>query len=242
MRHLVPPVLLAAGVVIATSTVVGCRSGDDPDQVAGYAETARPYDAALDAPPAAISTQTRLAAAQLAETQGRLDEAAAQYREVLKAEPDHVDALFRLAAVHTMRRDFAQAIPAWERYTKVTGDAAVGWNNLGKCHEMAGRWREAEVSFLRALERDPANRLARVNYGLLLARRDRADEAEDQLSRVLPPAVVQYNLGSAAELSGDAEAARQRYARAIELDPHLREARQRLQGLDLRAAPLSDAR
>ena len=70
-----------------------------------------------------------------------------------------------------------------------------------------------------------------MNYGILLAKRDRLDEAEEQLSKVLRPAEVQYNLGSVFEIREDFTSARERYMRALQLDPGLVAAKQRLDAL-----------
>ena len=66
----------------------------------------------------------------------------------------------------------------------------------------------------------------------MLARNDRKDEAVAQLSAVLKPAEVHYNLASVYEQVGRKAEAKQEYEKALELDPKLWEAQSRLSKLD----------
>lgn len=49
---------------------------------------------------------------------------------------------------------------------------ARGWNNLGYAYQQAGRFRDAESAYLRALRVDPGYALARGNLRGLKARSD----------------------------------------------------------------------
>jgi tetratricopeptide (TPR) repeat protein len=177
------------------------------------------------------NVNAHLAAAQLALNQNNLPEAIKQYNDVLAQDPDNKKALFNLGTLYVYQRQFDQAIAAWDRYVRVTDNSALAWSNLGRAHELAGHWKEAEVNYLRAIERDPQNKSARVNYGILLAKRDRPDEATQQLSTVLVPAEVQYNLGSVYELKKNYVKAKECFQKALSFDPELTVARQRLDQL-----------
>jgi tetratricopeptide (TPR) repeat protein len=65
----------------------------------------------------------------------------------------------------------------------------------------------------------------------MLARLGRTAEATLQLQAVLTPGEVHYNLASVLEHQGRREAAKMEYQRALELDPDLADARQRLTAL-----------
>lgn len=186
------------------------------------------FEASEDPP---LSADTRFAAGQLAESQGNYDNAIAQYREALKLNPNHRDAMFRLGAVYTQGKRFNEAIPLWQRYIKVTNNAAQSYSNLALCYEMAGRPGEAEQTYKAGIERDPSESTTRNNYGRMLARQGRWDEALAQLSTVLKPAEVHYNLGTVCEEQGKREEAKAYYRKALELDPNLRDARSRLAAL-----------
>ena len=54
-----------------------------------------------------------------------------------------------------------------------------------------------------------------MNYGLWLARKDRVDEARAQMSAVLKPAEVHYNIASVLEMQGNKPAAKVEFAKAL---------------------------
>lgn len=182
-----------------------------------------------DDPP--FTADTRYAAGQLAEAQGDFENATTQYREALKLNPKHLDAMFRLGGVYVQTQRFDDAITIWQRYIKLTNDAPHGYNNLALAYDAAGRTAEAEQAYKAAIAKDPHHQASRNNYGLMLARQNQVDAAIEQLSAVLPPAAVHYNLGRVCEQQGRAEEAKAYYRKALELDPKLRDARSRLAAL-----------
>lgn len=177
-----------------------------------------------------FSPSTYLAAGKLAESRGQFDDAIAYYRAAGERDPGNADATFRLASVLTARND-AAAIAEWERYIAQTGGSAEAWNNLALARESFGDAAAAETAFAEALRRDPANPAANVNYGLMLARAGRIDEAEARLRTVLPAGQVQYNIASAMESQGLRAQAAERYRRALTVQPDLNGARSRLAAL-----------
>jgi tetratricopeptide (TPR) repeat protein len=179
-----------------------------------------------DDPP--FTADTRFAAGQLAESQGNLDNAIAQYRAAIKLNPKHLDAMFRLGGVYVQSRRFDEAIAMWQQYIKATNDAPQAYSNLALAYETAGRFDDAEKAYQAGIARDPKNQSCRVNYGLMLARRNQLDGAIAQLSTVLSPAEIHYNLGAVCEQQGRTEEAKAYYRKALELDPKLRDARARL--------------
>jgi tetratricopeptide (TPR) repeat protein len=236
MTHALPPTpLVAVAVLVATFllTAVGCqdaRSAKSGAQLdATQRQTPRPVDgfetSSTDPP---LNANTRFAAGQLAESQGDLEHAIVQYREALKLDPNHKQTLFRLGAVYTETRRFDLAVPVWQHYIKVTDRSAEAYNDLALCYERAGKLADAEQTYRTAIARDRTDATVRMNYGLMLARADRLDEATAQLQTVLKPAEVQYNLGSVFEQMGKLDEARARYRKALELDPKLVDARARL--------------
>jgi Tfp pilus assembly protein PilF len=70
-----------------------------------------------------------------------------------------------------------------------------------------------------------------VNYGLMLVRQNRVPEAIQQLSVVLHPAEVHYNIGSVYEKMGQKDQAKAEYQKAMEIDPKFWEASARLAAL-----------
>jgi Tfp pilus assembly protein PilF len=220
--------------VLLALSVLGCGGNNKKDDATKdkAAASKRPpdaFEAATEDP--AITADTRFAAGQLAEAQGDVERALLQYREALKVDPKHLNTLFRMGALYTKAKRFNEAIATWEQYIKATNSAPAAYNNLALCYEQAGRLNEAEETFKRGIERDPQSATCRVNYGLMLARHDRIDDAIAQLRVSLSPAEVHYNLGSVQEQLGRKDAARAYYEKALELDPKLTEARTRLAAL-----------
>ena len=210
--------------------LVGCQA--KPDSSGRLVEPDTTLD--LDAKTAQkqINVQTYLAAAQLAESQGRLPDAIEQYKHAIRRDTNNEAAIFQIARLYTLTRQYPLAIAAWERYVEVTGKNPAAWNNLARTHEIAGNWKEAEACYVSALNADALHEQTRVNYGIFLARRGRIDEASEQMSRALPPQQVQYNLGSVYELAGDFDNARTANRNALDMDRTFQPARQRLKAIE----------
>lgn len=183
-------------------------------------------------PEVAVSADTHYAAGQFAESQNNIGKAIEQYRRAVKARPDHAASLYRLGVLHAQVKQFPEAVAAWKGYITATGGAAGGYSNLGFCHQLAGNDVEAEAAYKAGIAKDPANRPCRVNYGLLLARQGKVEQAVVQWETVLTPAEVHYNLASVYEQRGDKVQARASYHRALELNPRFADARARLAQLD----------
>jgi len=116
--------------------------------------------------------------------------------------------------MYAKQKRYGEAIDAWNRYVRATNDDATGYANLGFCLELAGRTEEAEIAYRKGIKRDPTNAPCRVNYGLLLARHDRINEAMLEMQAVLPEAQVHYNLASVYEGMGRREQAKAEYRKA----------------------------
>src|SRR5687767_13560387 len=204
-------VLLILSMLTATA---GCdrnkqgqkqRENEIAKQQGGQTPEKRPADKFETSTDPPFTAATRFAAGQVAESQGNVDNAIAQYREAIKLDPKHLDAMFRLGGVYVQARRFDEGIATWQRYLKATNHAPSAYNNLALCYETAGRFAEAEQTYQAGIQRDPRDQACRVNYGLMLARRNQVDAAIQQLSAVLPPAAVHYNLGSVCEQQGRPE-------------------------------------
>jgi Tfp pilus assembly protein PilF len=114
----------------------------------------------------------------------------------------------------------------------VTNNSAAAYNNLAFFYEAAGRLDDAEATYKEGIAHDPEATVCRYNYGLMLARRGRINDALAQLTIVQTPAEANYNIGSIYEQQGQIEQAKAFYAKALSLDPNLRDARARLAALN----------
>ncbi len=200
-------------------------SGKDADNLnAGRGK----FDSSEDPP---FTAETHYAAGRLAETQMALGGAIEQYKAALKIDAGHQKSLYRLGIVQTQLKQYPAAIETWKRYIKSTNDSPTALSNLGFCYELSGDLEDAEATYQHGIELDSKSTACRVNYGLMLARKNRISAATMQLSAVLSEAEVHYNLASVLEQQGRKEEAKAEYAKAIAADPSMRDARMRLADL-----------
>ena len=166
-----------------------------------------------------LNADTHFAAGQLAESTGNYPAAILQYEKALVLKKDHQQALYRMGVVLTRSGKHDRAVDTWNRYVKASGGTAAAYSNLGFGYEMAGNAVEAERAYLKGIEREAASQPCRVNYGLMLARQRRTDEARQQLSTVLRPDEVAYNLAAVYEQTGDLPQAKTELERAVQANP-----------------------
>ena len=101
---------------------------------------------------------------------GRLDEAEAGYRAILKRLPASFHALHMLGVLHGQRDDWAEAERLIARAVEVDPSVAAAHVNLGNARRLLGRRDEALASYERALHLQPGHTRALKGRGLLLWR------------------------------------------------------------------------
>ena len=133
--------------------------------------------------------------------EGRLAEAENEYRDLLKRNPDHIEALGNLGVVLARQGKYQEAITFYESGLKLSPKLAPLLLNLGIAHYRAGQFEQAVSVFQRFLEQRPDVTQARQLYGLSLAALGRDDEAIKELEQTLdaapPDPAVLYSLGLA---------------------------------------------
>jgi tetratricopeptide (TPR) repeat protein len=221
---------LIASLTLASLFLGGCTT--TTKQVADSSPDAAPPPAGDANNSPKLNAEMRFAAGQLAESQGRIDVAIDQYHECLKLEPQHLGALYRLGVLNAQLKRYPEAVTAWTAYVTATDGSAFAYSNLGFCDELSGQGDAAETAYLHGIAKDPQNLPCRVNYGLLLARKGRVNEAIRQWQFVLTPAEVHYNLGSVYQMEDRKEEARVEYNEALKLNGRFNDAKLRLAALD----------
>jgi tetratricopeptide (TPR) repeat protein len=218
---------------VAALGLFGCSSQNSSDQNA-QADSQRLAEQKVDLNlgKTPVTADTRFAAGQLAESEANYAAAVDQYQAALKINPKHQLTLYRLGVIYTQFKQFDQAIAAWQQYVVATGNSSTAYGNLGFCYELAGKPVQAEAAYQRGIQREFLSVLCRTNYGLMLARQGRTKEACDIWHPILSDAQIHYNLASVYQLEGRKSQARGEYQRALELDPNLTDAQQRLAALD----------
>lgn len=182
------------GSVLLMATVTGCASNANKPPQATTPSTPPPmteFEKSKDPP---INAKTHFAAGQLAESQGDYSTAVKQYEKSLEIDAKYADACFRLGCVQTLSHDLKKALVTWNRYVTLTNGSATAYNNLAFCEELAGNTAAAEGHYRLGIQRDPKNEPCHTNYGLMLARHGRPNEAVLQLQMVMTPAKAHYDL------------------------------------------------
>jgi tetratricopeptide (TPR) repeat protein len=117
-----------------------------------------------------------------------------------------------------------------------TNETATGYSNLGFCYELSGDYNSAEEAYHKGLAADSRSQPCRVNYGLMLARQGKVNDALNQLSVVLTEAQAHYDVASIYEQQGKREQAKAEYRKALELDKNFLAAQSRLDALIIKSA------
>lgn len=133
--------------------------------------------------------------------QGKLEEAAAEYRALLKLKPDYAEAHANLGVVLARLGKYDEAVASYESALKLAPQLTPILLNLGIAHYRAGQFAKAIEIFERFLQEKPDVAQARQLYGLSLAAMGKDEEAIKQLEPTLdaapPDVAVLYNLGMA---------------------------------------------
>jgi protein O-GlcNAc transferase len=154
---------------------------------------------------------------------GELERAAALYRAILDAQPDHADALHLLGLIAYQSGDDERAVDLVQRAIALDDSQAEPHNHLGLALMRQGRLDEAAVQFETALQRSPESAQAHNNLGTVRRRQGRLDEAMASYGSALglDPAYANahFNLGQTERARGDLRGAAQSFIRGVSLDP-----------------------
>jgi predicted TPR repeat methyltransferase len=131
------------------------------------------------------SVAADVARAMALHREGRLDEAEALYRGVLRADPAQFDALHLLGVVEGQHGRFEAALPLLERAVALRPDNAAALNNLGNTLAGLRRHADAVTRYEQALALRSGNPRALRNRGTSLRRLGRLDEAMQSFEQAL---------------------------------------------------------
>ena len=154
---------------------------------------------------------------------GKLADAGVLYRDILKIEPNNVDALNLMGVLLQQGGQLPTAITLLQKATEIAPDYLAAWVNLGNALQLTGRLQEAVDAFQKGMMLNPnmpeaANNLASVLNAL--KRHEQALNACVSALKLRPDfAEAHVNMGNALiGLKNPAEAENS-YRRAIELRP-----------------------
>ncbi len=162
---------------------------------------------------------------------GRYAEAAAVYRQILSAVPEHPDALHLMGLVSYHEGDYASAVD-WIMRALGRHESEIFYGNLGNAFAAQGKRAAAVECFRQAIALKPDYIQAHNNLGNMLREQGSFADAV-QCFRVVISLQPDYaeahnNLANALVDLGDLDAAIEAYRRAIALKPDLVEARSNL--------------
>jgi tetratricopeptide (TPR) repeat protein len=160
--------------------------------------------------------------------QHRMAEAEQLYRQVLSADPNHVDALHMLGVLAYQAGRPEAAVDLIGRAIALRGDNAGFHNNMGEALRYLGRLDEAIAHLTTATELDPYAADGHMNLGNALKQHGRLEQAIAHYRRALdlkpdyPEAHM--NLGVALMEQGKPGEAANHYRRALSFNPNFPEA------------------
>ena len=155
--------------------------------------------------------------------EGKLEEAAGYFTEVLRSDPDHVEAHNALGNVLAEQGRYDEAIDHHLKAVELAPDNAVTYNNLGCTLSERGRVAEALEYYSKALRLNPGFVDAHYNMGKALVSQGRLDEAIDRFTAVvrIDPGYSEAhnNLGDVFLGQGNLDKAVFHYATAARIAP-----------------------
>ncbi|MCB1009573.1 MAG: tetratricopeptide repeat protein, partial [Acidobacteria bacterium] len=161
--------------------------------------------------------------------QGRLPEAIQSFQRAIRTSPDNTRAITNLGTAYQQLGRYDEAVREYERSIAIR-PTPVALSNLGALQFALRRFGDAAETFRRATALQPTNATVWLNLGDALRWRGDADAeardayrraislAEDDLAVTPLDAERQSTLALALAWSGEIDAARERLARALELD------------------------
>ena len=174
---------------------------------------------------------------QLAERSGKFPEAEKRYQQALQLEPDYLGALLGYARLKDRQGQLNEATRLYQQAAKAHPNESAIFNDLGLCFARRRMLRESVAALERAIQLHPERRLYRNNIATVLVEMDKVDAALAQLSAVHDEAVAYYNLGYLLQKKGRGQAAVDLFAKALEKNPSLEEARIWIEKLAHRTLP-----
>lgn len=159
---------------------------------------------------------------------GRLDEAEAAYRSLLRENPGDRDALHYLGLISFRRGEFAEAARLIEQAIRLGGNIPAFHFNLGNAYAQLGQYDSAVGAYRKATQLDPEFFRAHFSLGGTLKAQGKLDAAIGSYRKaiVLQPdhSDAHNNLGIALQAQGKLDAAAGEYRKALLIEPGFAEA------------------
>lgn len=175
----------------------------------------------------------QMAVARSLRDQGETDQAIKVYQEIIKKDPKRVDAYHQLALIYDKKGDPQSSEKYYRQALKRDPKNIVLLADFGYSCYLQERWKESEQFLRQALALDPEFRRAHNNYGLLLARTGREEQALKEFARTgVSQSEARSNLGYALMQQKHWDEAREQFQLALSVDPQSKNAKEGMKTLD----------
>ena len=171
---------------------------------------------------------------------------------LLQLSPNDPDALHEITACRSFLGKYRQAFESAERLAAQPGHEARAWLQIGTLHENLGNKHSAAEAWARVLEHAPQAESLQVpaadffgEYGQVLLEDGHPENAVEKFRRSLTlkeDAEIRSGLGQALRQIGDENGAIAAWKQAVESVPALREPRESLADVALKAGRFEEAR
>ena len=176
---------------------------------------------------------------------GKLEKARRLYGKILKAAPQHADALHMLGLLEHQAGDNATAIKLFHQAAEAGPASAELYTNLGSALQASGNAREAVAAFRQAIGINTGFALAHNNLGNALravGNQDAAASAFQSAIKIYPNyALAHFNLGDLLHAQGRYDEAITSMKRALALEPEFADASNSLAVLYMKKGDTGEA-
>lgn len=150
---------------------------------------------ALANPTGPPSVDLLVAAAEVSEKSGAIEQARRQYQDALAAHPNHAGVLLAAAHMEDRQGHLRIAEQLYRRLVDANSKDPTAFNDLGLCLARQGRLDESAEAIHVAVALQPAKQRYRNNLATVFVEMYRDQEALQQLTAVHGPAIAHFNLG-----------------------------------------------
>lgn len=177
---------------------------------------------------------------------GYLEEAAAEFQQVILAKPDDPVAYYNLGTLFLRQNSLPDARRYLEQAVKLRPNYAEAWNNLGMVSAQQGQEDEAIKNFERSIQLRPTYVTALLNLGNLLRRKGNLADAQKLLQQALDASPndpeANYSVGMLYARQNQLDRAADYLSKAVALRPDYAEALNNLGILLVRQSHYSEAK
>jgi len=158
------------------------------------------------------------------------------YRQALKLSPKHLGAHLNYARFKDRQGQSQAALELYQKAARLHPSEPVVFNDLGLFYARQGKNKEAVQAYERAIQLQPKRALYRNNVAMVLVELNQPEKALVHLRAVSPEPEVCYKMGYLLQKKGQLSESAKYFARAVELNPSMEEAKVWLQQVRSRMA------